>query len=388
MTARKPLLALAGFLALGALVACSDSSGSSSGGGNGGSNGSYRESVDIDGDTIRYTAEITLKVLSHDEEARELAIGAAHQSYCVRDGESVDWRIVREDPDTTRVTYRFEELPESTVETLERAGHTVKDGIAMIVDDGEDETVYVGRDSSSVFGEWQGTSCMAMAGRGISCDDDVYTGSVVRISKSSVFVKEIFLLDKANYAYDDPFGSYFTSMLYEQLARPFDYPFPAMAMFYEDTTGVADAIDDLGVEITEQKEKSQSLILNGKSYTVKILKRDWSFRGGNVEYSVDVEVAGGTETCRITARTISGVDEGNCADKYLENYDWDDVEDVDGNEFEYADGISWNNDDEYLPCLERLAGAPAPAAALAKAVRWTAAAKKAPVRRAKALLIR
>ena len=72
----------------------------------------------------------------------------------------------------------------------------------------------------------------------------------------------------------------------------------------------------------------------------------------------------------------------------MANYDWDDEEDYDGNEFEYANGISWNNDDEYLPCLERLAGAPAPAAALATAVRWNAAAKKAPVRRAKGLLIR
>ena len=51
MTARKPLLSLAGFLALGALVACGDSSGSSSGGGNGSSsNGSYSESVVIDGE--------------------------------------------------------------------------------------------------------------------------------------------------------------------------------------------------------------------------------------------------------------------------------------------------------------------------------------------------
>ena len=374
MTARKPLLSLVCCLALGALVACGDSSGSSSSG-NGGSNGSYKESVKVDGDTVRYTAEITLKVLSHDADARELAIGAFHQSYCVLDGESVDWRIVREDPDTTRVTYRFEELPESAVEALERAGHTVKDGIAMIVDDGEDETVYVGRDSSSAFGEWQGTSCMAMAGRGIYCDDDVYTGSVVRISNSSVFVKEIFLMDKADYAYDEPFRSYFASMLYERLASPFDYPFSAMMMFYEDTIGVADAIDDLGVEITKQTEKSQTFMIGGRSYTVNIQKRDWSFRGSDVEYSVDVEVVGATETCRITARTISGVDEGNCADKYQENYDWDDDEDVDGNTFVYASGMSWNNDDEYLPCLERLAGAPAPAAAVAKAVRRTAANK-------------
>ena len=95
MTARKPLLSLVCCLALGALVACGDSSGSSSGGNGGSSNGSYKESVKVDGDTVRYTAEITLKVLSHDADARELAIGAFHQSYCVLDGGSVDWRIVR-----------------------------------------------------------------------------------------------------------------------------------------------------------------------------------------------------------------------------------------------------------------------------------------------------
>ena len=391
MTARKPLLALAGFLALGALVACSDSSGSSSGGGNGSSsNGSYSESIVIDGDTVRYTAELTLKLLSHDAEAHEFAVGALHKNYCVRDGESVSWQDVLESPDSTLMSYRFAKIPAAALADLENNGYVVKDGIALIVRDDEgDDYVYVGRDSSTVFGEWQTTSCWTNRDDEIVCDEDPYAGSVLKISKGSVTEKETFLLNKANYAYDDPFGTFFPILVYGQLADTSrEYAIPAIAIFYEDSAGVADAIDDLGIEITEQKEKSQSFVLNGKSYTIRILKRDWSFRGSDLEYSSDVEVVGESETCRITARSISGVDKGYCSDKYMANYDWDYEEDYDENEFEYANGISWNNDDEYLPCLERLAGAPAPAAALAKAVRWNAAAKKAPVRRAKGLLIR
>ena len=389
MTARKPLLALAGFLALGALVACSDSSGSSSGGGNGSSsNGSYKESIKIDGDTIRYTAEITIKVLSHDAEAHEFVLENAHRNYCVRNGESVNWQTVREDEDSARVTYRFETLSEEAVATLERNGNTVKNGVALVVDDGEDELVFVGRDSSSIFGEWQAASC-GSGSRGIACEEDPYTGSVLKISKNSVTDVEKFLAKKSNYVYDDPFGTYFAALLYEQLLAPgHAYTYPALTMFYEDTNGVAGAIEDADVEIKEQTSKSQTFAIDGKTYSVKILKRDWAFHGSDIEYSFDVEVAGESETCRITARSISGVDKGYCSDKYMANYDWDYEEDYDENEFEYANGISWNNDDEYLPCLERLAGAPAPAAALAKAVRWNAAAKKAPVRRAKGLLIR
>lgn len=384
MTARKSLLSLAAALALGCLVSCGDSTGGS-GGSNSGSatNGSYKESIKVDGDTIRYTAEITIKVLSHDAEAHEFVLENAHRSYCVRDGESVNWQTVREDEDSARVTYRFETLSEEAVATLERNGNTVKNGVALVVDDGEDELVFVGRDSSSVFGEWQSALCGTSVSRGISCEEDPYTGSVLKISKNSVTDVEKFLAKKSNYIYDDPFGTYFAALLYEQLLAPgHAYTYPALTMFYEDTNGVAGAIEDADVEIKEQTSKSQTFAIGGKTYSVKILKRDWAFHGSDIEYSFDVEVAGESETCRITARSISGVDKEFCADKYMDNYEWDDDEDVDGNEYEYADGIEWNNDDEYLPCLERIAGSSA-APAVAKAARRTAAAKKVPVLPAK-----
>ena len=216
MTARKSLLSLAAALALGCLVSCGDSTGGSGGSNGSGSatNGSYKESIKIDGDTIRYTAEITIKVLSHDAEAREFVLENARRSYCVRDGESVSWQTVREDEDSARVTYGFETLSEEAVATLERNGNTVKNGVALVVDDGEDKTFFVGRDSSSVFGEWQTAFCW-FESREISCMEAPYTGSVVKISKGSVTDVEKFLLKKSNLVYDDPFGTYFASLLYE-----------------------------------------------------------------------------------------------------------------------------------------------------------------------------
>ena len=404
MTARKPLLALAGFLALGALVACSDSSGSSSGGGNGSSASSkMTRSVKIDEDSVRFVAEMTAKVLAHDEAARVLYLAIPNEKRCLVDGGTTSWETVQDYPDSSEYVYSFGAVPDAIRPDLERAGFDLAGKIALFIVDEDETNVFLGADSSSVFGKWTSTPCTISAREGIDCDE--ITSGVLTVGKGSVKEKVTLSLPRNELLPDDPFATYFMSNLYDDLSgvsSPYFYPLEPSYMFFADSEIVAESIEDGGIEIQSQTKKSQTFSIDGKSYTVNVLKRSYDVEstGNGFDLSVDVEVVGETGTCRITARSISAVGAEYCADKYMDNYELDTDEDYDENEYTYAESISWSNADEHEDCLKRLAGAASPAPAVAKAVRWTAAAKKSDaakkagvakkpsVRRIKGLLIR
>ncbi|MBP5188722.1 MAG: hypothetical protein J6Z50_06280 [Fibrobacterales bacterium] len=383
MTARNSLLSLAAALALGCLVSCGDSTGGSGGSNGSGSVSGVKSSIKVVGDTIRYTEERTVKIYSVDEEARVMLARSPQENYCVREDGVLSWETVKELPDTMTLSYSFGTIPGELVGFLEQNGYDVEGRVVLyLFEDEYYANIFLGRDSSTIFGEWQETPCYVdldyYNGDGVGCDDTVVEGTL-KIGNGSVTEKSTTSVSKNYWMYDKPFRSAFMGSLYERLATGRAWPqlYPH-EMFTEDSVEVLKVMGDYMIAVKEQTAKSQTFEIDGKSYTARILKSSADYRGyaGGLDYSVDMEVADESETCRITVRSISKVDGEYCADKYMDNYEWDSEWDYDDNEFEYADAILWSNAEEHGACLKRIAARGSDAApAVAKAARRTAANK-------------
>ena len=366
MNMRRLSLSLAGALALGALVSCGDSgSGSSSGeggsgGGSGASSGDVKRSVEIKGDTIRYAEERGAKVFAHDESARVLSVASPVDEYCVLEGASVSWKAVREYPDTTTFSWSFGAVTTEMAGILKGLGYDVDGKVLLVLEEAGFEgqgDILLGRDSSSVFGEWAYTPCYTDAGGGFRCSNRHVEGSL-KIGKSSMTRKESYDVAKGDYLHDDPFGSRFMSLLYDNLAGGnYFAELEAGDLFLEDTGAVARSVANDGVEITARAEKSQTFKIGLKTYTVEVLKSSGEFRKatGGLDYSAVVEVSDGSETCRIDIRSVTAVGEDLCAGKNMDGFKWSRGEDVDGNEFEYADGIVLGDAAAHEACMKRIA---------------------------------
>ena len=170
--------------------------------------------------------------------------------------------------------------------------------------------IFLGRDSSTIFGEWQETPCyvdLDYYGGGVGCDDTVVEGTL-KIGNGSVTEKSTTSVSKNYWMYDKPFRSAFMGSLYERLATGRAWPqlYPH-EMFTEDSVEVLKVMGDYMIAVKEQTAKSQTFEIDGKSYTARILKSSADYRGyaGGLDYSVDMEVADESETCRITVRSIS-----------------------------------------------------------------------------------
>ena len=366
MNMRRLSLSLAAALALGALLSCGDSgSGSSSGegGSNGGSDsssGDVKRSVEIDGDTIRYAEERSAKVFSIDESTHRFSVASPVERYCVREGGSVSWKAVKEYLDTTTFVWGFERVTTEMAGILKGLGYDAEGKVLLVLQEvccpGHDD-ILLGNDASSIFGEWAYTPCYMDASGGFRCSNRHVEGSL-KIGKSSMTRKESHDVAKGDYLYDDPFGSHFMSLLYDNLAGGnYFAELEAADLFLEDTGAVARSIANDGVEITERAAKSQTFKIGLKTYTVDVVKSSGEFQKatGGLDYSAVVEVADGSETCRIEVRSVTAVGESLCADKNMDEFRWDDGRDVDGDEFEYADGLVQGNAAEHEACLKRIA---------------------------------
>lgn len=366
MNMRRISLSLAGALALGALVSCGDSGSGSSGeggsgnGGSGSSSGDVKRSVEIDGDTIRYAEERSAKVFAVDASARLFSVASPVEQYCVLEGASVSWKAVKEYPDTTTLSWSFAPVTTEMAGILKGLGYDVDGKVLLVLEEAGDDDqgdLLLGGDSSSVFGEWTYTPCYTDASGGFRCSNRHVEGSL-KIGKSSMTRKASNGVAKGDYLYDDPFGSRFMSLLYDNLAGGNYYAeLEAEDLFREDTGAVARSVANDGVEILDRAKKSQTFKIGLKTYTVEVLKSSGEFQKatGGFDYSAVVEVAGESETCRIEVRSVTVVGESLCDDGNMDAFKWDEDQDVDGNAFEYADGIVLGDAAAHEACLKRIA---------------------------------
>ena len=363
MTMRRLSLSLAAALALGCLAACGDSgSGSSeeggSGGGSGSSSGDVDRTIEIDGDTIRWTEERTARIFSRNDAARLFSVASPNEKYCVPEGASVVWKTVKEFPDTTSFSWSFGAVTTEMAGILKGLGYDVGGKVLLVLaEEGSDAAdIMLGSDSSSISGEWLYTPCRSDAG-GIHCANRHVDGTM-KIGKSSLTWKESYDEPKGEHLYDNPFGSRFMSLLYDNLAGGHYFAeLEAADLFLEDTAAVARSVANGGVEILTNAKTSQTIRIGTSTYSINVLSSSGEFREstGGLDCSAVVEVVGESETCRIEVRSISAVGEDECSDKNMDGFKWSRGEDVDGNEFEYANGIVLGDAAAHEACLKRIA---------------------------------
>ena len=345
--------------------------------------------IELDGDSVRVRNRVERRVVSHDPVAHRLVVRNSGEGKCVySDDGSVSWRIREPSHPLDTLAYVVSALSaENDALIVGDQGFEVRNHAVLCLGEQDEEygmeyDVWVGGDGSSVYGVWDRAFCSCGEGLSLTCRSAAEISDVERDFASRMIVSADKVVEEILVAYpretiynDRPFVSRFMAALYAVLAEGVDTTYmayfglsdylDAVDFFVADSASVAERIADAGVVVKTQTADSQTFEMGGRSYAVEIL-------GGSAagaEFSVDVEVSSGGESCRISSGRIMGMDESLCDSKNIEDFEWGYSVSEDFEIEAFAEGIDRNNGDEALECLNRIALAqtdlsanPAPAA--------------------------